>query len=320
MPIAKKEKLTPVKLKIGNVVIELGKKYVLDHMFDGSAPDGLKKIGATRLPFDNNTLIDCIEFLERKKLYDTGFIKNSECLKEYSPAELSELIPLYIKEPYEQINNVDLSASKDNEFYKDYRYELFVNKEFDTEDETDLFDLFNAILQGYVCLKDERNPFYRDRAQFVISNPTEFKNKEKDKVKQRMFTFEKLSLMCEDREKLDLVLEYIGKDNPSKIDSADLKMTYYKAINDEQTGMDFVERFTDASKKYETDQGKREMEYFAAVSRLHKAHKIKKDKRGFYTANGETFLGNTMQSVAQFCLNTGSEQNKIITELVGELD
>ena len=55
------------KIKIGNTIIEKGKKYILDHKFDGSAPDGLKKIEATRLPFEKNAIVDCITYDENQK-------------------------------------------------------------------------------------------------------------------------------------------------------------------------------------------------------------------------------------------------------------
>jgi len=323
MPIAKKTTTSETTLKIGNIEIELGKKYVLDHKFDGIATDGLKKIEATRLPFDKNTVVDCISFDEETQLYDTGFQRNSLCLSEYSEAELDELVPLYIKHvktPFEKVKNVDLASTETSQFYKNYRYELYVNKEFDTAKPIQLFDLFNAINQGFVCAKGERVPFYNSRAQFTISNPSELKNKQKEKTKKRFTTIEKFSLMCENRDKLDLVLEYIGRDNPAKIDSGDLKAIYFEIITDKDKGLDFVDRFLEASDKYESEAGKMEMEYFAAAKRLHKANKIKKEKRGFMSTTGEVFLGNTFQDIAKFCLNVNSEQHRVVNELMEEMD
>lgn len=317
------KKTESVKIKIGNITIEKGKKYVLDHKFDGSAPDGLKKIEATRLPFERNSIADCVEFDEMKQLYDTGFYAESNCLSQYSEDEKKELVTVYnkeIKKPYELIKNVDLSPAENNEFYKFYRFELYVNKEFDTNNPLDLFDLFNAILQRKVCAKDERNPSYNVDAQFNLSNPTEVKNKSKEKTKKRRQAFEKFVLLAEsNRDKLNLVLEYIGRDNPSKIDSEDLKDIYFDIIHDKANGMDFVERFLEASSKYDSDLGKEEMETFSAVKRLHKANKIKKDKRGFVTVNGDQFLGTKLQDIATFCMNKDSIQYKIVSELVEEL-
>jgi len=322
MAITKKT-TEPTKIKIGNTIIEKGKKYILDHKFDGSAPDGLKKIEATRLPFEKNTIVDCINYDENQNMYDTGFYPQSPCLQYYTNAEKEELVPVYIKEvkkPFEALKNVDLSAHETNEFLKHYRYELYVNKEFDTNKPIEMYELFNALLQGYVCNKDEKNPFYRNNAQFNISNPQDVKNKSREKTKKRRQAFEKFVVMADsNRDKLDLVLEYIGRDNPSKVDVEDLKDDYSIIINDQKTGMDFVERFLEASVKYDSEAGKEEMEFFAGAKRLQKASKIKKDKRGFVTATGEQFLGSSLQDIAKFCMNKDSVQYKTIIELLDEI-
>ena len=195
-----------------------------------------------------------------------------------------------------------------------------MNKEFDTTNPLDLIDLFNAILQTRVCAKDERNPFYNSDAQFNLSNPSEVKNKAKDKVKKRRQALEKFTTMVDNhRDKLDLVLEYIGRDNPAKIDKDDLKDIYFEIVHDKTTGMDFVERFTEASSKYDTEAGKEEMEFYAGAKRLLKASKIKKEKSGFKTISGEQFLGITLQDVATKCMNKDSVQYKTVQELLDEL-
>lgn len=320
---APKKTTEPIKIKIGNITIEKGKKYTIDHKFDGSAPDGLRKIEATRLPFERNSIEDCVEFDESKELYDTGFYEESYCLSQYTQAEKEEWVKVYnkeIRQPYENKKNVSLSQQEDNAYYKKYRFELYTNKEFDTSNPLDLFDLFNAILQRHICAKDERNPYYNGDAQFNLSNPQDIKNKSKEKTKKRRQTLEKFIVMSDaNRDKLNLVLEFIGRENPAKIDSEDLKDLYFDIIHNTDNGMDFVDRFLEASERYDSEIGKVEMENFAAAKRLLKANKIKKTAKGFYTVNDEHFLGTSLQDIAKFCLNTSSQQYKIITELIIEL-
>lgn len=319
----KKETTKNLIIKIGNLSIEKGKRYVLDHKFDGGAPSGLKEIKATRLPFANNNVSDCVEFDDSKRVYDTGFDINSKCLSQYTQAEKEEWVSVYNKEiklPYEQATGVSLSNNKDNDFYKEYRYDLYVNKEFDTSKPIDLFDLFNALLQGLVCAKDERNPFYANTAQFNLSNPSEIKNKNKEKTKKLRTAIEKFNIMVDShREKLDLILEFIGRDNPSKIESEDLKDIYFDVLNSKKDS-DFVERFLDASSKYDTEVGKEEIEWFSVIKKLLKASKIKKDRQKFVTSNDQIFLGNTLTDIAKFCMNKNSQQYKLISDLSDELD
>lgn len=314
---------TTVKFKVGNIEIERGKKYVLDHKFDGSAPTGLKSIEATRLPFEKNVLVDCVYFDDNQNQYDTGFYPQSMCLSRYSQGQREELVAIYNKEiriPYEEARNTSLEQNAKNDFYKDYRFELYVNKEFDTSNPLDMFDLFNAIMQATVCAKDEKDPHYAHTSKFNLSNPTEVKNKAKDKTKRRRIAFDKLSTMADgDKDKLDTVLEFIGRDNPAKVSKDDLKDLYFDIINDRVNGMDFVDRFLEASEKYNTPTGKDEMEYFTVAKRLYKANEIKKTKAGFTTVSGDQFLGTTLQGVATFCLNKDSIQHKVIMELSDKL-
>ena len=318
-----KKSTEPIKIKIGNTVIEKGRKYILDHKFDGDAPSGLKNIEATRLPFARNVIVDCIAFDERINLYDTGFYPQSACLSGYKQAEREELVSTYIKEiqlPFESFKNVSLEKQADNQFLKDFRYDLYVNKEFDTNEPSDMFELFCSLLQGYVCNKDEKDPRYRALAQFNISNPQDVKNKSKEKTKKRRQAFEKLSIMANsNRDKLDLILEYIGRDNPAKVDAEDLKDSYYEAFHDAKNGTDLVERFMESLSKYESARGEEEMELYSLAKRLFKAGRIKKTKKGYETISGEQFLGITFQDIAKFCMNTDSIQYKVVLELRDEL-
>lgn len=318
-----KKTTEPLKIKIGNTIIEKGRKYILDHKFDGDAPSGLKSIEATRLPFAKNVIVDCIAFDDRAKVYDTGFYAQSPCLASYKLAEREELTATYIKEikaPFENFANVSLEKNADNQFLKDFRYDLYVNREFDTNEPQDMFELFCALLQGYVCNKDEKDPRYRALAQFNISNPQDVKNKSKEKTKKRRQAFEKFSIMADsNRDKLDLVLEYIGRDNPAKVEADDLKDSYYEAFHDVKNGTELVDRFVEATAKYDLPRGEEEMEYYSLAKRLYKAGKIKKTKKGFETLTGEQFLGITFQDIAKFCMNTDSIQSKIILELRDEL-
>lgn len=315
MTFVKKE----TKFKVGGVEINLGQKYVLDHKFDGGAPDGLKKIEATKFPFTGSGVQDCVAFDESRNMYDTGFYEHSLCLSHYTAEEKKALVPIYekqIKKPFEQLRNEDLSASSNNEFWKRYRYEAYVNKEFDTNNPNDLFDLFLIITQGVACDKNEKNPFYRKPAQFIISNPHITKNKNKERSKTRLKAINFLSTLAQgDKDKLDLILNYVGREATHKVSAEDLQLIYFEVINDPKSGLDFAERFIEAIEEYETPVGKDKMEYFHAIGELVKLRKIKKEKGRFNTDQG-VFLGNTLQDIAKFCLNQSSTQAKVIQELI----
>lgn len=319
MAIAKKlEKVT-----IGNTEIEIGKKYMVDNKFDSSAPDGMQSIRATKFPMRDNDTVGCVYYNETTNQYDTGFYEHSRCLNRLDLAQAKERVSIYnkhIKTPYEKFRNVDLDQTSTNDFWRSYRYTIFANKEFDTNNISDLFDLYNALMQGDICNVDERDPMYRQNAMFTISNPEQVKNKSKNDTSKRRKTITVFNEMVDgNRDKIDNILSYINRGNTTKIEGEELKDIYYSVINDPKTGIDFIDRFTEACNKYESTAGKLEMEYFSMVQLLLYKLKIKKVGSRYMTANENTFLGNSLQDIAKFCLNKESEQSKAIGELWDEI-
>lgn len=312
MAFKKKEEVS--EFKVGGLKIKIGQVYTLDHIEDPNSQVKTKKF-----PFKWNIVTDCVNFDENKRLFDTGFYENSVCLQAYSEAEKKELVPIYnkqIREPYEEFVNENLEQSAKNLFWETYRYEAYVNKPFDTKKPDELFELFMVIMQGLAIDKNERNPFYRRNAQFTVSSPQAVKTKNKDKSKLKLDALQRLTILADgDKEKLDLILNYIRGESTTKVDKDDLKLIYFEVINDGKSGLDFCEKFVEACKDYETDTGKEKMEYFYAVNELHKLRKIKKDRRGFVTENG-VFLGNTLPDIAKFCIIADSAQSKAIEELI----
>lgn len=310
------------KFKVGNVDIVIGDKYVLDNKFDAGAPEALQKIESTKFPFTGSGVVDCVSFDSEKGIFDTGFYEDSYCLSQYDKEERKELVSIYnnqIRQPFEKLRgNIDLSPNADSKFWSEYRYEAYANKEFDTNKETDLMELFQVIIQGVACDKNEKNPFYRQNAQFIISNPSTVKNKEKEKSKTRLNAIQKLTTLADgNKDKLDLVLEYIGRDNTSKVKADDLKLIYFEVFNDKKNGHKLAEEFIKTCDDYETEEGKYAMEMFYAINKLYKLRKINKERRGFMTLDG-IFLGNSLQDIARFCLNKDTAQYRAISQLIDE--
>lgn len=307
------------KFKVGNIEIEIGQKYILDHIPDPTAPEGMVKLGAKKFPFEGSGVMDCVYFDYNKNLYDTGFYEGSYCLSNYSPEQRALLVPIYeskIKKPFEEFRNEDLNQSDKNEFWAKYRYEAYVNKEFDTSKPDELFELFQVIVQGLACEKNERNPFYRKTAQFIIANPQITKNKKKEQAKLKMNVLQSISTLADaDKTKLDLLLQYTGRERVGKLDSDDIKAIYFEVVNDEKAGLAFAESFQTALDEFETDKGKDKMKFLHILAELLKLRKIKKSQRGYVTEY-DTFLGNSLKDAAEFCTQTNSAQYKAVEELI----
>jgi uncharacterized protein YfkK (UPF0435 family) len=312
-------------LYIGNTIIEVGKKYSLSNRFDSAAPSGMKEIKATKFPFDMNDNKECVFFDDTTGLYDTGLYEFSRVLttdRKLSPEQRKERVSSYrtkIVAPYEKMKNKDLSP--DSAFWGEYRFDAYVNREFDTNNIADLLDLFNVIMQGIACNEDEKDQLFKANAFFNITSIQEVKNKKKESTKDKRTCVDTFNEMADsNREKLDVILGFLNKNTQENIESEDLKDIYYDVINDPKTGADFVKRFTEACSKYETDKGKLEMEYFSIAQKLLIKNKIKKVGSKYMTLNETAFLGTSLQDIAKFCLDPKSPQHEIITELYEQLD
>ena len=310
--------MATVTMQVANSIIEIGAKYTLDNRPDPSAPAGMKEM--TKYPFPSNDTVERIYFDENTRQYDTGFYENSPCLKLIPEAKRSECVKAYtthIKNPYQKQLNADLGMEEKNDFWKSYYIKAWVNRQFDTNNINDLMELFHILNMGIACEKDEKNPVIRKDAQFIISSPGKVKGKAKELVNLRKNSVLKfLTILESDRDKLDLVLQWIGKDNPSKIASDDLSAIYYQVINDKNEGIKFCEQFLTALDEYDTDAGKEKMEWFYGIRRLVNLRKIKQKSQRYVTADQEIFLGNTLQDIAGFCINDKSTQHELIKELL----
>ena len=312
--------MAKVEFQVANSIIELGAKYTLDYRPDPSAPEGMKKM--TKFPFEGNDTVEKVYFNDARRQYDTGFYEESPCLSVIPSERRDELVKLYVKHiklPYEKQFNVKLTPDEINTFWEDYYIKGWINKQFDTTNINDLLELFYILNMGVACEKDEKNPVLRKDAQFIISSPSKVKNKSKELTKTRTKSYLSFNtLLTGDRDKLDLILQWIGKENPSKVSAEDLDAIYYQVINDKNDGIAFCEQYLTALDEYDTDRGREKMEWFYGIKRLFGLKKIKKTARGFVTSDQEIWLGNTLQDASAFCVNENSQQYNLITELLQE--
>ncbi len=310
------------KLRIANSYITIGNKYVLDHKPDPSAPDGMREM--TKYPFEDNKVAEKVFFDSKRRQFDTCFYTESPSLRVIIPDEIerAELVKQYntlIKNKYEKTFNEDLEPSEKNTFWENYTIEAHVNKQYDTNNINDLMDLFHLLNMGAICEKDEKNPFLRKDASFIITSTEKLKSKSKDKVKIKSQSFILFNTMLNaDRDKLDLILQWLGKEDPSNIQNDDLGVIYYGIINGDG-GEQFCESFLQAEKDYsESEKGKEKMEWFYSIRRLLNKRRIKRTNRGYVATDSDILLGNTLQDIAKFCLDDKSQQFSIVKDLIEE--
>ncbi len=293
----------PTSIKIANTEIVFGKTYAVDHKFDGTAPDGMKELGATKFPLTGVAASQRIYFDENRNVFDTGFYVESLCnkniLSKENPEEVVRIYQEYIKEPYEKRMNVDCSESN-FDFWDNFGYVVKVNKSYNTSDPIELFQLFHALKQGVICNKGEKDSVLQ-KAQYNISNFEAIKSKEDTKFDNKMKAVNTFNLLfASDEEKLYTILEYLQAVNPRATDKDVLKRTYLRQLDDPKSGTDLVDRFLEASEKYNEPKGQLEMQYFAVAQKLYLKGKITK-KLGSYYDEAGLLLANSLKDIARKC-------------------
>jgi hypothetical protein len=289
-------------LKVANTYIKIGSTYEVAHKYDGSAPDGMQEIGATKFPLTGVAEVKSVYFDERRNTTDSGFYIESLCNSRIPQAEREELVRLYeglIKIPYEKRMNRDCSETNLS-FWDNYKYEVKVNKSFDTSDPKDLFDLFHALKQGTICNEGEKDATLQ-KARYTIKNIEAVRSKEDEKLDNKIEAMTIFNtLLDSDIEKVYTVLEYLQASNPRNMEKEALRRTYIRILDDSKKGTEFVKRFLEASKKYNSEQGKLEMQYFALVQKLFLKNGITKKAGALYHEDG-TYLANTPKDIAIKC-------------------
>lgn len=294
MPSTKKD--NTIILNIANSSIKIGETYEVSPKRDKSAPDGMQEKETTKFLNEGNKEVRSIYFDESRRAWDTGFYSESFCLKGTMATDQDvKLYNLHIRVPYEKAFGVDCSETN-NEFWDKYRYELKTYASFNTEDPKSRFDLFHALVQGKLCEVGEKDSILQ-RANYTIRNIEAVKSTEDLRLEDKYSaTTDFLTLLKGDREKLNSILEWIQMSDVSSMDEGVLRSTFLRSFDNPKTGYDFARRFLEGLKMYDSDNGKKQMEFFRIAQKLVIKNKIDK-KHGALYLDG-TLLGNTVKEVS----------------------
>ena len=316
--VASAKKDNEIIIKISNSYIKVGETYEISSKRDGTAPDGMQDKETTKFLNEGNKEIRSIYYDESRRAWDTGFYPESMCLvnmlnedESYKQAYIK-----HIKIPYEKAFNVDCSQTN-NEFWDNYRYEIKVNKSFKTSDPKDLFDLFHALAQGRVCEVGEKDPILQ-KANYTIRNLEAVKSVEDSRLEDKFeATSTFMVLLNTDKEKLYSVLEWIQLSEVRTMDDKVIKSTFLRSFDHPKTGYDFSRRFLEGLKMYDTDNGKKQMEYFIICQKLLTKNKVER-KLGVLYYDG-LMLGNSVKEVSLKALTNTEISDKLVQGLKAHL-
>jgi hypothetical protein len=317
--MAKKQKPT---LKVANIELILGNTYEIIPKKDFDAPSGFKEHGTTKLLMPGISEIRAVPFDQGINLWDTGFDSDSPVNAKIPPAERAALSLQYnklIKEPYEKRFRKDLSSTN-NDFWDEYTYELHTYKTFDTANEKDLLDLFQALVQGRICEVGEKDATLQRTANYSIRNREKETSLKEERAETKFEAFAIFStLLKADFKKDDTlisVLEWVGLTNIRETDKETLKKTVLRMLEDPKNGYEFSERFVKAFNMTETNIGKEIMDLFSILQKLRTSNKIEVKRQQYYIDGIK--IGNHLKEAAEVA-NKNPEIKELILKTYEEL-
>lgn len=171
----KGEILCTIKGSEENFDIRKNTIYVVKGRSDSQAPDGLQRLGISKIPFSGNGDRILCKFDNFSFVYDTGFYSSSRCYKHLSREDaVAAAKQAYenVGRPYAEISNKDITQSN-FEFWDNFVVSIDdeSNNVFDTGNPVDVFRLYIAV-RSYKLMPEELDgdPRYADAYYKVIDS------------------------------------------------------------------------------------------------------------------------------------------------------
>lgn len=307
-----KAKTKEITIKVANTTIVLGTTYDVIHKKDLDAPMPIKGIPTTKAQSPGIKHNSSVIFNEETRRWDTGFEVESIVCRSIPPEEKKARIDAYVKmiqEPYEKYYRTDTNSINDDFWggndelgIPPYQIQLWEGKSYNTNNPKDLFDLFQALIQGKVCEPGEKTADLQRSAVYCIKNVESSVSKEEQRLVNKAEAYATFQILLDsvDPEKDDTlytILEWLNYSNIRGAEKDALRRTVLTAFEQEKTGQDTIERFLEAYKMSKADGTKKEMEMFSVLSKLHRKNKLEVIRKQFYLDG--VLLGNSLKEAAK---------------------
>lgn len=311
-----------VTVKVANTEVHIGETYEVIGKKDLDAPSGFIENNTTKLLMAGIKELRSVPYDEMLERFDTGFEVQSACnfkIPSYEKAALVEQYVKLIKKPYEESYNKDTNAIN-SDFWmgnmdgaKPYICEIYTGKTFDTANPKDLFDLFHALKQGFLCEEGEKDSDLQ-KAKYCVKNKNRVLSLQEDRENDKFEANATFSILldtvdADEDDTLYTILEWMQISNIRGADKATLKRTFIKLISNEKTGYASAKRFLEAYNLSHSEAGKEKMEIFSMLSKLQLRRKIE-FKRNQYFLEDE-LLGNHLKGAAETALQKPELREKI---------
>lgn len=284
---------------------------------DPNAPDGFKEHGTTKLIHPEVTNTVAAPFDVDMGVWDTGFYEFSPCLRGLSKKEQEDHVKLvrkHIVEPVEKIKgDGTLDHSDKNTFFDDFPIALYNKVSFNTADPMQLLMLYLVILGKELAPKEVAgHPQFKKADYQVVNREKEISNKQQIEIDKGKAMGEFYTLLKSDKEKLSIVLTYLGVSTTSMQDEDTFMTVFQRFLNDKQDGYRNSKIFLDTLDKFSSKDGEEELYIYKSLNELYDKGELKVFKQEYYLR--EHNLGNSVKHAAMF-VATKPELKKLVVEL-----
>jgi len=306
-----------IKIPGMDFVIKSNTIYTVIPKPDPNAPDGFKEHGTTKLIHPDVTQTVAAPFDVDMGVWDTGFYPYSPCLKGMTEKEKEEHVKQVtelIVKPVEQIKGEGiLDHSAKNNFFDDFPIALYNKVSFNTAEPMQLLMLYLVILGRELAPKEfSSQPQFKKAAYQVVNREKEISNKQQIEIDKGRAIGEFYSLLKSNKEKLGIILSYLGISTTSMQDEDTFITVFQRFLNDKQDGYRNSKIFLDTLNKFSSKDGEEELYIYRALNQLYDKGEIKSFKQEFFLKDHN--LGNSIKHAAMY-VSSKPDIKKLIMDL-----
>lgn len=290
--------MSDFSFRVNNIDIKSNTIYQVTDKYDADAPEGLKKLGMSKMPQLGIAEIEPCIFHEKKGVWDTGFFEQSPCYTGKKDNEIKTLVNTlntHIVKPYERnAGDGKLNHQRGNAEWDKFGVKLYTGRTFNTNEPQDLLDLYIAVLHNHVVRKEDSGQHFAMKAKYCLINKEEATTvKDERRLNKADAIGSYYSMLHTDREKLMYTLEYIGIISTHEIEDKVLTSIFMEYVEGGKNAHENVKRVNDAFSLSTSESGYDEICMHSTLSNLVKKGKIQKIRSEFYI--DDTLLGGNIK-------------------------
>lgn len=302
--------------EVNGLQIRQNSLYKVEPKYDADAPDGFREEGTTKLPSEGITTESCCPFSLEANLYDTGLYIQSPCYRYLNAMEVSAVVKnltTYIVKPFEAVYGEGTLKPQNTEFWDSYNVSLEEGLVFNTEEVSQLLDLYIAMRgNSLMPVSEAGNPKFLN-AQYAIKDATKSVSVKKERVMLKMDSISAFKAMLLSEKSLLIdVLKYLDIVRTSITpDELDMNIAFSEWIDKDPQNPKI---FLDLHENVKQEKGEQKVRLRVRVSQAISKGIIKKTTSGEYLHESIP-LGIDIKSIV-YNLQNDKELSEILDKIL----